>query len=154
LNANAPNFDNNIKEGLLALTSVHGLTFRSIERVVSNIVLLYAASTQNSFRIAPYVIGLSVMKSISPKLYADARKGLIDTDVVMNFMQFDKWENYVEHVSSEWHVNWWKYATVINLPENEDWVEQASSTLFTFNFRDRKYLLPHVASLMDNLQQM
>lgn len=146
LRSRQPHYDESVRNGLANLSRVYGLPLRTLERVVTNAALVYAATSERHFREASLVVGLCVMKQIKPDLFAKARSGAIRWPEARDFLHLDEWNG---RSTREYYEVWWRYVTEKELP-NEDWVYAVKSDLVRYNL-DREMILPIICGFMDKL---
>lgn len=116
-------YDDAIQKGLVALSRVHGLSLRSLERVAAYVALVYAATSERYFREPCLVVGLCVMKQIQPDVFAKARSGGLTWSDARDFLRPDKWS---EETAREWYERWWRYVTGDETLERQ-WAEAIRS---------------------------
>lgn len=78
--------------GVHALIEAHRLSLRSVERVVSNLVLFYSATRHHGLPME-LVVGLSAMRVLDPALYDRARSGQLTDEAVESFLRLSEWRN-------------------------------------------------------------
>lgn len=77
--------------GVHALIDVHRMSLRSVERVVSSLVLFYSATRNHGFPME-IVVGLSIMRVLDPALYDRARTRRLTDDEVESFLRCTEWK--------------------------------------------------------------
>lgn len=77
--------------GFHALIDAHRMSLRSVERVVSSLVLFCSAVRSHVFSIE-LIVGLSIMRVLDPALYDRARRRRLTNDAVESFMRFSEWQ--------------------------------------------------------------
>lgn len=83
--------DLTLMSGLHALIDAHQMSLRSVERVVSNLVL-FCSAVCHAFPVE-LVIGLSIMRVLDPALYDCARSGRLTDEAVESFLRLSEWKN-------------------------------------------------------------
>ena len=101
-----------ITEVLESLGDAYDLSLRTLEQVMLNMSLVFRATSGRSLRFASIVGGLCVMKVVDDELYTLARRGQLSDEKALAFMRLGDakaWEG--REGSSEWHRDWWVFAT-------------------------------------------
>ena len=83
--------DLTLMSGLHALIDAHQMSLRSVERVVSNLVL-FCSAVRHAFPVE-LVIGLSIMRVLDPLLYDRALSGRLTDEAVESFLRLSEWKN-------------------------------------------------------------
>ena len=89
--------------GIHSLIYAHRMSLRSVERVVSNLVLFYSAIRRHFPN--EIVVGLSVMRVLNPALYDRARSRRLTGTAAESFLRFSEWpysEMRVTHYRNVW----------------------------------------------------
>ena len=101
-----------VTEGLRALAGVYDLSLRTLQQVVSSIVLVCLATNEQYPRFGPLISGLAVMRIVDPQLYAKARNGLLRLNDALQFLKFDEWNIVnIDEYNVKGHKDEWTYAT-------------------------------------------
>jgi dephospho-CoA kinase len=135
-----------VRRELQALATVHDLSLRRLERVMTHIVLVAAAVGQRVI-IEPLVAGLCVMRQTHPALYGKARVQGLTWAEARKFLQPTEGQG----VQDEWTLNWWKYCTGDDVPQEE--VNDFQRFQAQYNLNDREKIIPLMAEYIDDLVQ-
>ena len=100
-----------------SLVHVHGLMFRSQERVMLNLALFRRAHGRKRIRRdieeGRLVLGagLCVMRDVDPDLYRDAARGRLDFNRALTFLQFERWPDVWDETIKR--IQWpWQLASL------------------------------------------
>jgi hypothetical protein len=112
-----------ITEHLLFLHSKRIMSLRKLERLATQIAVVYASTRDNQLRLAPLIADLCLMKSDAPQLYARARNGVLAVTDLESFLPYSQWhsnepEHSMRHV--QWAANLWRYFLGEELLGGED----------------------------------
>jgi energy-coupling factor transporter ATP-binding protein EcfA2 len=122
-----------IEQYLLELSINRNLTFRTIERIGSNIAIAMAVS-ENMLRIPPIIVGLCALKVLEPPLFAKAKgRGLTLKEVRDALRIGDK----------SWATDWWRYALGDEMPDEE--LNRFRQALFRYDL-SREDIVPFTAN--------
>lgn len=78
---------------LANLVRLHGLTFRSVERVVRNLAMYVKANRNYAVtQLMDIAAGLCVMREVEPDLYNDAAGGRLTHRQAKEFLQLKEWD--------------------------------------------------------------
>jgi hypothetical protein len=118
--------DENIVDCANSLANHFNLSLRQLEKVFTNMALLYGVSGERNLRIVPIMVFLSVIKVFSPKLFDGLLLGKLSYSKVIKNLNLSDLEEEKESVSNLiWLLSWVKYALLTesefnNLPEDEE----------------------------------
>lgn len=117
------------------------LSFRKIERIVTNLALALAVLPSNSPRLWAIVAGLCIIKVTKPDLYLKAKIGLIDysevsAELVLHELPNDEFKSIVRETTT-----WWQVCTGVS--KNEQLVARLS---FDYNFDNARDLIAMTAN--------
>ena len=146
LNANHEAHGVEFHDSLLALGQAHNLSLRTLERIMTHVVLILSTNPGRFRPLLSLVVGLCVMKQVRPGLFEKARSGTLEWSCVNEFLKLDAWKDahFAEHFGSVW-----RFTTADQLQEDEDWTQSVTSIL---RMKDqRKQLIPSICNDMDNL---
>lgn len=113
------------------------LSFRTIERIMSNLVVSLTMSPSGYAKIAPIVAGLCVIKACDPNLFLKAKSGRLEFGDVMAFFNFDKWQSRRSN-DSLFAKKWWMFFLLEDLPKIDgvDW-DRMGDGLWRYNIGER-----------------
>jgi len=125
------------------------ITFRSLERIATQIGIFLASTRKNQLRLCPIVAPLCIMKFISPDLYKKAQSQIITLDEVYNFMAFDE----ADHAGALCKM-WWGFCIGDEkyFEENRNVMESCRNSLFRYSIGSRDGIVPFMCSLIDRLK--
>lgn len=102
----------NIAEGLRPLAEIYDLSLRTLQQVVSSVLLVCLATSEGNFRFGPLISGLAVMRIVDPTLYEKARNGGLNLNDTLQFLRFDEWNTKkIDQHAINWYKRGWTYAT-------------------------------------------
>lgn len=136
-----------VQQELRALTEVHDLSLRRLERVMTHLVLVAAAAGPRYGIIPPLVAGLCVMRQTHPALYRRARRQELTWAEARTFLQPIEGQG----VQNEWTVGWWKHCTGEEIPQEE--VQDYHRFQAQYHLQDREKIIPLMAEYIDELAQ-
>lgn len=149
LEANDPRNNIEVRDGIVDMAVHFGLSLRTINKIVSNVSLTYAATSGRIIQLAPTIVVLSVLRQVNPRLYEKARNGTLDWADLEKFLGFSNWH---KGRSGEWYSRWLRYFTDRNLDEGLDWVRQIENSLNRYALDDRLDFVAWSVGLMDNFE--
>ena len=135
-----------VQQELLALAETYNLSLRRMERVMTHVALVCAATGPNQIIIPPLVAGLCVMRQVNPALYRKAGRKELTWEEARDFLQPTEGQGV-----QEWTSGWWKYATGEEVSDDE--IGEHERVLIRYAFRDPKDLIPFMANYIDQLAQ-
>ncbi|QCO04869.1 KAP family P-loop NTPase fold protein [Azospirillum argentinense] len=141
-------YDNHARELISVLSTVHPVSLRTLERIASVVVLLYAATNKRHLRVPSLMIGLVFMSVHAPAAYSKARAGRLTWAEASEYFNFPSWPNGGK--SAERFAQWWRYATDPALTD-EAVIEACSRSLFDYSVGGGPELLPLMAAILDDL---
>jgi energy-coupling factor transporter ATP-binding protein EcfA2 len=141
LNSDDHNYDEGLKEEFSSLANEYNLSLRTIEKITSHFALVIASTNRNTLRITCLISGLCFMKHLEPNLFFKAKSGTLKWEEVNKFLLLENGRR------GEWAVNWWKYTTLKELPE-EKWVEGMGQGLWKYSV-DREQVLRLLTKFID-----
>ncbi|XSG82671.1 MAG: KAP family P-loop NTPase fold protein [Methyloligella sp. ZOD6] len=122
------------------------LSLRSIERIMSNLVIALAYTPRNTLRVPPIIAGLCILKVTEPHLFNLAKQGRLTYPQVRDALIIDgKTEN---RAIRDWLARWWKFCT----NEPTEGAEDLAKSLWQYNIEATE-IIPHTAhAVIDRLQ--
>ncbi|MGE5515024.1 MAG: P-loop NTPase fold protein [Bacteroidota bacterium] len=142
------NVDETLRDGLAALIDGYRGDLRGIEKVVSHVALVCAATGDRTLRLSQLIGPLCVMRRAKPDLYARARSGTLEYPQVEEFLTGGRWER---ESTLERYRHWWRYATDDGQVENEPWFSDINGGLFSCGIEERFDLVPWACRLIDDM---
>jgi hypothetical protein len=94
-----------ITEHLQFLNSRRTLSLRKLERLATQIAVVYASTRETQLRLAPLITDLCLMKSDAPDVYARARNGVLTVADLESFLPYGEW--YGAGLEKEGHAVQW-----------------------------------------------
>ncbi len=138
--------DKNIVDCLDPLAMHFNLSLRQLEKVYTNLAIVYGTSAQNHLRLVPVITYICVIKVVLPNLFGRilARKvSFTELCKETGIVELD--ENNPEQRKLYWLMNWVKYAILsddeFNKIDANDPIKKFGNSLFSYNV-DRERLLP------------
>ncbi len=82
------------------------VSFRALERIMTNLVFSYASTNSHDFRPAAIVTGLCIIKVLEPQVYIEARNKKINYDSVANVLAFNDSDvdSNINNMSIQWRA--------------------------------------------------
>lgn len=128
------------------LANHFNLSLRQLEKVFTNLSLLYGTSTESQFRIVPIIVFVSVVRVVDPLLFDNLLYQKPSYEEVcrrLNFVNFDK--NVELNRNFSWIIDWIRFALISdeefeNLPE-EDEIRHFTQSLRPYYSIKRQELL-------------
>jgi hypothetical protein len=126
-------------DSLLALAQAHNLSLRTLERILTHVVLILSTNPSRFKPLLSLIVGLCIMKQVRPDLFDKARLGTLEWSHVNEFLKLDNWKDV--H-SAEQFGSLWRFTTVDQLNEEENWTEYVTGLM---RMKDqRKELIPSI----------
>ena len=140
--------EKNIVDCIEPLASHFNLSLRQLEKVYTNIAMLYSSSAENKLRLVPIITFISIIKVINTKLYLRLQKGDITYEQLCDEINLT---DYLDPDVSEtnrklhWLMMWIKYSIMsqeeFNLLDEEDRLRGFGQSLWDYGV-DRQRLIP------------
>ncbi|HEY4136412.1 MAG TPA: P-loop NTPase fold protein [Alphaproteobacteria bacterium] len=143
-----PHWDALLQGGIVNFSYSYSLSYRTIERVVSCVALVTAATSKRNLRWPPLIVGLCVMKVENPSLYERVKNGVLEWEDAFKFLNMTPWNDQAAY---DFYYRSWKFALSKNL-SNEGWEEQYFSELHRYNLR-RERIIPFMIGYIEELFQ-
>lgn len=141
--------ERNILESIDPLANHFNLSLRQLEKVFTNLAVLYGQSEENHLRIVPIIVFLAVVKVVNPQLFEKLihqRISYEETIRILGLIELDlKNENYRKLIRI---MEWVRYALLSSqeykeLPE-EDEIKRFDEALWNY-YVNREDLIPMFA---------
>jgi hypothetical protein len=138
--------DKNIVDCIDPLAQHFALSLRQLEKVYTNLAIIYGTTTQNHLRLVPIIAFICVIKVVKPNLFNRVLVGRVSfTDLCKEIGIAELDENKEGQRKLYWMINWVRFAM---LSENEfkeidanDPIKSFGGSLFRYDV-DRERLLP------------
>jgi energy-coupling factor transporter ATP-binding protein EcfA2 len=137
--------DRNIVDCLIPLAQHFNLSLRQLEKVFTNLSIIYSTSGENHLRLVPIIVFISVIKVVNPNLFGSILLGRISFSALCEQLGFREF-NEEEEVGRElfWLTNWIRFS-MLNKSEYQrigenDPIKRFEQTVWRYNV-DRERLL-------------
>ena len=100
--------ERNIIDCIEPLANHFNLSLRQLEKVFTNLALLYGSSTKNHLRLVPIIVFLSVVKVVNPRLFEQLLHGRTSYSDASN--QLGLFNVSEENRKLYWLMNWVRHA--------------------------------------------
>lgn len=137
--------DRHIVDCLIPLARHFNLSLRQLEKVFTNLSIIYSTSGENHLRLVPIIVFISVIKVVNPNLFGSVLLERISFSVLCEQLGFHEL-NEEDEVGCElfWLMNWIRFA-MLNKSEYQrigenDPIKRFEQSLFRYNV-DRERLL-------------
>ena len=138
--------DPNIVDFLIPLAQHFNLSLRQLEKVFTNLVIIYSTSGENHLRLVPIIVFIAVVKVVNPNVFGNLLLGRITFSALceqLGFRELNEEEGGKRNLF--WMMNWVRFSM---LSESEyqgidanDQIKQFGQSLWRYNV-DRERLLP------------
>ena len=142
-------FDRIFYEEIQFLANAYKLSFREIERVMTNIVLATATVNKNQWFVPPVVAGLCIMRQRRSDLYALAREDNLTWEDVKKFLKIGEDDGSNTEYSRKWVIIWWQ--CLVDKDPPQDVLDSFSQDAIRYNLRGRLSSLHILTNFIDNL---
>jgi hypothetical protein len=137
--------DHLIADCLTPLAQHFNLSLRQLEKVFTNLAIVYSTSEENQLRLVPIIVFIAVVKVINPNLFGSLLLGKISFStlcVQLGFGELSEEEKDKHHLI--WLLNWVRFSMLseseyLGVDENDP-IRQFEQTLWRYG-SDRKRLL-------------
>lgn len=138
--------DQNIVDGIEPLANHFNLSLRQLEKVFTNLALLYGSSGENNLRLVPIIVFLAVIKTVKPHVFDRLLQQKISYSEVCNETGLNP--NEEEHRKLYWLMNWVRYALLSEKEfgelDSDDRIKGFGDSLWNYNV-EREMLIPFFA---------
>ncbi len=136
----------NILECLEILARHYDLSLREVERVFTNIAVLYGTTAENHLRLVPLIVFLAVLKVTNSALFNKLLNSQIGYQELIQELKLDENRSQEEQRKLEWMLDWVRYAVLTEeefsaLPEDDRLRGNFGNSLWRYNV-ERDRLLP------------
>lgn len=127
----------------------YDFSFRSIERIFSNVAIALAFLDERQFAVGPLIGGLCILKVAKPDLFLNAKQGRLSYNEIEKYFGFSKELPEEPSHKSDWQRDWWEYCLSDEVPERLTNFNQGGEA---YEFRDRKDIVIFMADkIVDRL---
>lgn len=135
--------DKNIVDSIEPLADHFNLSLRQLEKVFTNLTLLYGSSGKNHLRLVPIIVFLSVIKIVRPQVFDRLLQQKISYSEVCDETGLKP--NEEDHRKLYWLMNWLRFALLsekeFNELDGEDRIRGFGESLWNYNI-ERERLIP------------
>ncbi|MCB0337071.1 MAG: hypothetical protein KDD62_12225 [Bdellovibrionales bacterium] len=131
-----------IVDVLSELATLNQYSLRELQRIMSIISLSLSFIGGRHLRVPPLVVGLAVLRVMSPELYRKAKSGKITYEEAVQYFGFDR-ETSGDNRSIEWMKEWWAVALDASLSYED--IDIFMKDIRRFNVWEREKILPILA---------
>lgn len=138
--------DRNIVDCLIPLAQHFNLSLRQLEKVFTNLAIIYGTSGENHLRLVPIIVFIAVVKVVNPNVFGNLLLGRISFSTLreqLGFLELNEEEEGKRKLF--WLMNWIRFSM---LTESEyqgidanDPIKGFGQSLWRYNV-DRERLLP------------
>jgi hypothetical protein len=139
--------DRNIADLLTSLAKHFDLSLRQLEKVFTNLAIIYSTSGSNQLRLVPIIVFISVVKVVNPNVFRDLLLGRISFTTLCEQLSFHQLNE--EEKDKAWFIRLMDWVRLSMLSESEyEGVDENASMRklekeIDWNYgMDRKRLLP------------
>ena len=138
--------DRNIVDCLTPLAQHFNLSLRQLERVFTNLAIIYSTSGENHLRLVPLIVFIAVVKVINPSVFANILSGKISFSALCDQLQLRELNEEEESKRKlYWLMNWVRFSMLTKSEYQEvdinDPIKQFEQPLWRYSV-DRERLLP------------
>lgn len=135
--------DRDIADCLTPLAQHFNLSLRQLEKVFTNLAIIYSASKQNYLRLVPIIVFISVVKVVHPNVFNElSLKKIFFSDLIE---KLDLSNLSEESGSLSRMLNWVRFSMLTDAEfeaiTGDDPIKKYSTSLWTYSI-DRSELLP------------
>lgn len=138
--------DRNIVDCLIPLAQHFNLSLRQLEKVFTNLAIIYSTSGENHLRLVPIIVFIAVIKVVNPNVFGNLLLGRISFSTLCEQLGFlELHEEEEDKRKLFWLMNWVRFSM---LSESEyqgidanDPIKRFGQSLWEYSL-DRERLLP------------
>jgi len=138
--------DRNIVDCIIPLAQHFDLSLRQLEKVFTNIAIIYSTSGENHLRLVPVIVFIAVIKVINPNVFGRLLLGKISFSNLceqLGFLELNEEEEGKRKLF--WLMSWIRFSMLSESEYQEvdanDLIKQFSQSLWQYSI-DRERLLP------------
>jgi energy-coupling factor transporter ATP-binding protein EcfA2 len=138
--------DSFIAECLIPLAQHFNLSLRQLEKVFTNLAIIYSTSAENNLRLVPIIVFIAVVKVINPNVFGNLLLEKISFASMREQLGFTQLNEEEEDKGNLfWLLNWVRFSMLTESEYQEidenDRIRQFEQKLWKYNI-NRKRLLP------------
>ena len=138
--------DRHIADFLTSLAKHFDLSLRQLEKVFTNLAIIYSTSGSNQLRLVPIIVFISVVKVVNPNVFRDLLLGRISFTTLCDQLSFHQLNE--EEKDKAWFIRLMDWVRFSMLSESEyqgvdenDPIRQFDDKLWNYDV-NRERLLP------------
>ncbi|WP_320055785.1 P-loop NTPase fold protein [Desulfuromonas thiophila] len=138
--------DRNIVDCLIPLAQNFNLSLRQLEKVFTNLAIIYSSSRENDLRLVPIIVFIAVVKVVNPNVFGNLLLGGISFSTLceqLGFCEINEEEEGKRKLF--WMMNWIRFSMLSEAEyqgiDANDPIKRFERTLWQYNV-DRERLLP------------
>jgi hypothetical protein len=138
--------DRHIADFLTSLAKHFDLSLRQLEKVFTNLAIIYSTSGSNQLRLVPIIVFISVVKVVNPNVFRDLLLGRISFTTLCDQLSFHQLNE--EEKDKAWFIRLMDWVRFSMLSESEylgvdenDPIRKFNDILWSYNV-NRERLLP------------
>lgn len=138
--------DRHIADCLIPLAQHFNLSLRQLEKVFTNLAIIYSTSGDNHLRLVPIIVFIAVVKVVKPTVFENLLFGRISYSTLFKEVRFDELnEEEKDKFYLDYILNWVRFSMLSEseyqaIDENDP-IRQFASKLWQYN-SERTRLLP------------
>jgi hypothetical protein len=134
--------DRNILETLKPLAKHFNLSLIELEKVFTNISIIYASSKSNHLRLIPIILLISILKVIKPHIFQKLLNNSINYSELCSAINYNEHNDIGNNQDLSFTMTWVKHCILTDSEyqalESNDRVKQMGSALWNYNIsRDK-----------------
>jgi nucleoside-triphosphatase THEP1 len=138
--------DTLIRDCLTSLARHFNLSLRQLEKVFTNLAIIYSTSAKNHLRLVPIITFISVLKVVMPNVFSRIVLGKISYAELCNDIRLHELdENNEDERKLFWIMNWVRFSTLTDAEyrkiDEADPINRFGQSLWNYNV-DRERLIP------------
>lgn len=138
--------DRNIVDCLTPLAQHFNLSLRQLEKVFTNLAIIYSTSGENHLRLVPIIVFIAVVKVVNPNVFGNLLLGKISFSTLCEQLGFHELNEEEESKRKLfWMMNWVRFSILseseYQVVDANDQIKRFEQTLWQYNV-DRERLLP------------
>jgi energy-coupling factor transporter ATP-binding protein EcfA2 len=137
--------DRNIVDCLIPLAQHFNLSLRQLEKVFTNMAIIYSASAENRLRLVPIIVFIAVIKVVNPNLFGNLTLGKISFKTLRVQLGFSELtDEEIQKHNLTWLLHWVRFSMLseseyLSVDENDP-IKQFERSLWSSGM-DREQLL-------------
>jgi hypothetical protein len=140
--------DRNISDCVITLAQHFNLSLRQLEKVFTNLAVIYSTSGENHLRLVPIIVFIAVIKVVNPNIFNNLLLGKISFQSLSEQIDIGEFDEENENERKLfWIMNWIRFSLLTTSEyrevESDDPIKAFEQSLWRYNI-EREYLLPTV----------